>query len=231
MGSKKEFESCPLKTQWLFSLDNFLLLTHTHHHEGCLSISTTEAYFLNYAAIGKEPRLLQVNISPLYWSEESGICTSVSSKPKQKPFWFPSCKLKSNASMLCLSLERIHLILISFLSVCFGDFHIYCWNGLELGSEKAAMWCISRQPPSAGLGRLSVEAEAQLHCPGRGQKTGWETKARHSIFDHDVAEMMAHLMFQVNGVPHDITFPRTRHQSGWKRSENSGFATVLFSLH
>lgn len=148
---------------------------------------------------------------------------------KQKPFWFPSCKLKSNASRLYLSLERINLILISFLSVCFGGFHIYCWNGPELGSEKAVMWCISLQLPSANLARLSVEAGEQLHCPSRGQKTGWETKSRYSIFDDDIAETMAHLMFQVNGVLHDFTFLRKWNQSDWKRSKNIQDLPLSFS--
>lgn len=154
-------------------------LPHTHH------LADVYKYLLRHIFL--HGKILVQNL---------GFCCSVSllssglknQESESQYHWNPSKNLsgfhpasKSNASMLYLSLERIKLILISFPCVCFGAFYIYCWNCLELGSEKAVMWCMFLQSPLANLARLSMEPGGQLYLPSRRQKTGGETKS-HILF-------------------------------------------------
>lgn len=65
----------PLKTQWLVSQDDFVLLTHITSPASwrCLQISIIEICFLTYRDISKEPRFLYVYVSSLVWVEESRV--------------------------------------------------------------------------------------------------------------------------------------------------------------
>ena len=63
----------PLKTQWLLSQDDFVLLTHITPpvSSRCLQISITEMCFLTYRDVSKEARFLYVHVSSLVWVEGS----------------------------------------------------------------------------------------------------------------------------------------------------------------
>lgn len=185
----------PLKTQWPVSQDDFVLLIHITPQASwrCLQVSITEMCFLTYRDIS----IGSVRLCPfsrLGWRVKS--LTTSNTEAQAESLWSPSCKLKSDTTMLYLSLEGSHLILIPSLCVCFWRFHIYFWTWQEPGSEKTVMWCVFFQPPQPIRWGCHWRRK-DIHLPGKGQKPGWETKSIYSIFNQNTAERSAHSKYSM----------------------------------